>query len=70
MDDDRPTAEAPREPEQQQPEPPGIGMMIATGAALGFFIGMMLGNLPLGLVIGAAGGTVIGAISEGQRPKR
>jgi uncharacterized membrane protein len=47
----------------------GMGALIGIGAGLGMVIGIFFNNLVLGLTIGAALGTVTGAVVESRRQK-
>jgi uncharacterized membrane protein len=65
-----------RSPEER-PQPPhrapqgyvSMGALIGFGAALGLIFGLALDNLVLGMIIGAALGTVAGAVFESYRKR-
>jgi len=53
----------------RQPVWLGMGALIGIGAGFGLVLGTLLQNTVLGMVSGAALGTVAGAIVETQRKK-
>jgi hypothetical protein len=45
-----------------------LGSLIGIGAGLGLVVGILLGNLALGMTFGAGLGTMVGAVLETRRP--